>query len=125
MKIRLHEIELNTQDPAASKAFYENVIGLPLTHSLPAGLNVFNAGVSGVDFDTSMHRPGKAVVSFVTDDLDVFVKAVRAKGVKVPDPASSHLGLRSVELTDPDGHIVVVQGLTVDTPPWLKEQLGL
>jgi catechol 2,3-dioxygenase-like lactoylglutathione lyase family enzyme len=124
MKLKLHEIELFTRDPAESRRFYGEILGIELHLQEPAGLNVFDSGWPGLDFDTSVHRPGKNTVSFLTDDLDGLVQRLRAAGRDVPDPAPSHLGLSATMIEDPDGHVVVLQGLTATTPEWLRKQFG-
>jgi catechol 2,3-dioxygenase-like lactoylglutathione lyase family enzyme len=124
MKFRLHELELFSKDPMASRRFYGETLGLKLNLTLHAGLNVFDAGIPGVDFDTSVHRPGKTTVSFITDDLDGFVDGLRKRGVAVPDPEPAHLRLRCIALEDPDGNAVFIQGMTAETPKWLRDQMG-
>jgi catechol 2,3-dioxygenase-like lactoylglutathione lyase family enzyme len=124
MRIKLHEIELNTKDPAASRSFYAETLGLQLKLQEKKGLNVFDAGLPGFDFDTSGHRPGKTIVSFVTDDLPGFVSSLRQKGLMIEGPEPSHLGMMAVHLEDPDGHIVRIHGLTHESPAWLKENFG-
>src|SRR4051812_40561701 len=124
MKLKLHAVELFTKDPVESRRFYE-MLGLRGNLEVPAGLNVFDSGVPGLDFDTSVHRPGKTTVSFLTDDLDALVAHLRRMGREVPDPEPSHLGLRATTLEDPDGHVIVLHGITASSPEWLKKQIGL
>ena len=116
MRIRLHEVELFSKDPAASRAFYKDILGVGMTHQ-EDGLNVFDSGWPGVDFDTSRHLPGKTRIGFVVDDLQAFLESLQGKNVKVEGPMDSHLGMRIVRLHDPDGHIVEVQEFSEGTPP--------
>ena len=120
MKLKLHEIELNAKDPEASKMFYHGLLGLPIGTDLE-GLKVFDAGWPNVDVDASVHFPGKVLVSFLVHDLDQYVAELRAKGVQVDDPKATHLGMRSIVLTDPDGHLVAIQAPTAESPDWLKK----
>jgi catechol 2,3-dioxygenase-like lactoylglutathione lyase family enzyme len=120
MKIKLHEVELFSQDPQASRAFYANVIGLDLNHS-EDGLNVFDTGWAGVDFDTSRHMPGKQRLGFVVESLEAFRASLAGKQVKVEGPMASHLGMRILRLEDPDGNIVEVQELSTETPGFLRQ----
>jgi catechol 2,3-dioxygenase-like lactoylglutathione lyase family enzyme len=122
MKLVLHEIELNAKDPEASKKFYHEMLGLPIFHD-QKGLKVFDSGWPGLDVDASIHFPGQVSLSFLVKDLDRFVAELRAKGVEAPDPAGSHLGMRAVALTDPDGHRVEIQSPTDASPDWLKKMV--
>jgi catechol 2,3-dioxygenase-like lactoylglutathione lyase family enzyme len=85
MKLKLHEIELNAKDSEASKRFYNDLLGVPVNVD-QKGLKCFDSGWPGLDIDVSIHFPGKASISFLVNDIDQFVKKLRAKGVKVEDP---------------------------------------
>ncbi len=122
MRFKLHEVELYTKDPSGSRKFYEEVLGFKLNLTEPAGLNVFDSGWPGVDFDTSVHQPGKSQVSFITDDLPALVASLKQKGIRFTGPTDSHLGLQAVSFEDPEGHVIVIQCLTEKSPPWLKER---
>lgn len=124
MKIKLHEVELEAKDPAASRKFYVETLGLKLNPGSNEGLNVFDSGWPGVDFDTSSHRPGKTVISFLTDDLPGYISRLREKGIKIEGPKPSHLGMLVASFEDPDGHLVYIQGLTPESPAWLRQQFG-
>ena len=123
MKIKLQEIELYAQDPEASKRFYAGVLGLPVDVD-QEGLKVFDSGWPGLDVDASVHFPGKVSISFLVEDIDGFVREVRAKGIKVKDPKDTHLGMRQVAFEDPDGHRVAVQSATEKSPDWLRGMMG-
>ncbi len=69
MKLKLHEIELYTKDPEASKRFYNDQLGLPLNVD-QNGLKCFDSGWPGLDVDASIHFPGRVSISFLVDDVD-------------------------------------------------------
>ena len=122
MKPKLHEIELNVEDPEASKRFYNDLLGLPVNVD-QKGLKCFDSGWPGLDVDTSIHFLGKVSISFLVDDIDQFVRELRGKGVHVDDPHDSHLGMRAVALQDPDGHRVEIQAPTEKSPEWLRKMI--
>jgi catechol 2,3-dioxygenase-like lactoylglutathione lyase family enzyme len=123
MKFRLHEIELNSKDPMASRAFYKDALGLEMNHG-EDGLNVFDSGWAGIDFDTSLHTPGRTRIGFVVDSLAEFLAYAKEKGLVFAGPEDSHLGMRIVRLQDPDGNLVEVQELTEKTPGFLMKAHG-
>jgi catechol 2,3-dioxygenase-like lactoylglutathione lyase family enzyme len=122
LKIKLHEIEINAKDPEASKRFYNAVLGLPITVD-QEGLKCFDSGWPGLDVDASVHFPGKVSISFLVEDIDAFVKHLRAKGVEVDEPGESHLGMRAFALEDPDGYRIEIQSPTEDSPQWLRDMV--
>lgn len=120
MIIRLQEIELGTTNPDQSKAFYAGILGLGLSVDQP-GLKVFESGVDGVDFNASNHLPPKTtVISFLTDNLQEMMVALRSRGIDFNGPRASHLGMETVEFMDPDGHLIRVNQATDASPSWLK-----
>jgi catechol 2,3-dioxygenase-like lactoylglutathione lyase family enzyme len=119
MKIQLHEVELFSKDAQASQKFYKDVLGLEVHHQMD-GLNVFDSGWPGIDFDTSVHNPGRARIGFVVDSLKEFLASVEGKGLKFSGPMKSHLGMNVIRMEDPDGNIVEVQEFTDETPGFLK-----
>ena len=123
MKLKLHEIELYAKNPEVCKRFYREVLGLPLALDEPR-LKCFDSGWPGLDLDVSVHFPGTVSLSFLVDDLDQYVHALRAKGVQVADPRDAHLGMRAVALVDPDGHRVEIQMPTARSPDWLRALVG-
>jgi catechol 2,3-dioxygenase-like lactoylglutathione lyase family enzyme len=122
MKIKLHEIELSSEDPEASKNFYSGVLGLRVLQD-HKGLKVFDSGWPSLDVDASVHFPGKVSISFLVEDIDQFVGDLRAKGIQVEDPTDGHLGVRAVALEDPDGHRIEIHSPTDESPDWLKDML--
>ena len=122
MKIKLHEIELDAKDPETSKRFYHEKLGIPINLD-KNGLKCFDSGYPGLDIDASIHFPGKVSISFLVEDIDAYVKELRAKGLDVDDPGDSHLGMRAFALEDPDGHRIEIQSPTEKSPQWLKDML--
>jgi catechol 2,3-dioxygenase-like lactoylglutathione lyase family enzyme len=119
--MKLHEIELPTKDAEASQRFYQELLGLSVRVDQP-GLKVFGPGIGGLDFNISAHNPGRTRVAFLVSDLDQVVGLLRARGLHIPEPFDSHLGMRGVQLEDPDGNLVVIQAPTERSPDWLKSQ---
>jgi len=119
--MKLHEIELPTKDPVASKRFYHGLLGLPVRVD-EEGLKVFDSGHAGLDFDMSVHNAGRTCVAFLVHDLEQTIATLRAKGVTVPEPFESHLGMRGIRLEDPDGNIVLIHAPTSRSPEWLRSQ---
>lgn len=123
MKLRLHEIELGTEDAEKNSSFYQAVLGL--TPKLKQkGLAVLDAGISGLDFNVSNHVPaGSVVLSFLTDDLDTVEKRLQNAGVVYKGPTLSHLGMMSVSFQDANGYFVKVNMPGKDSPSWLTASL--
>ncbi len=120
MKIRLQEIELGTNNPSKSKSFYSSILGLE-TSAEETGLNVFQSGITGVDFNTSTHLPSKTIVtSFLTDNLQNVIDRLSTNGILFNGQKKSHLGMTSIEFKDPDGYLVRVNQPTEESPNWLK-----
>ena len=119
--MRLHEIEVATKDPEASKRFYHELLGLPVRID-QQGLKVFDPGIGGLDFDTSIHNPGRVRVAFLVCDLDQTIAVLRARGLHIPEPFDSHLGMRGIRLEDPDGNLVIIHAPTERSPEWLRSQ---
>lgn len=109
--MKLHEIELFTANPKGSRKFYQNVVGLKLDEGPSKdGLNIFDVGLPGVDFNTSVHNPGKVGVSFIVDDLAPIIARFRAQKIEFTPPEKDHTGMPSISVKDPDGNIVVLHG---------------
>jgi len=120
MKIRLQEIEFGAGSSAKSKGFYHAILGMDPVIDQDR-LKVFNSGVAGVDFNISEHQPAKTVVtSFLTDDLQKLMERLQLTGVSFEGPCSSHLGMLSISLQDPDGNNIKINQPTADSPRWLK-----
>ena len=100
MEIRLFEIELNTDDPEASKRFYGEKLGLRI-HDDEHGLKVFGSGIPDLDLIKSPHFPGRLSISFYAEDVQACIDELNHKGVEIVerygDPVSA------IVLRDPDG----------------------
>ena len=109
--MKLHEVELFTANPKASREFYQNVVGLELDEG-PSneGLNIFGVGLPGVDFNTSVHNPGKVGVSFIVEDLAPIIAKFREQKIEFSPPEKDHTGMPSISVRDPDGNTVVLHG---------------
>lgn len=120
MKIRLLEIEFGVADPARSRVFYNEVLGLEIVHQHDH-LTVFNSGLGGVDIDTAAHLPAKQIVtSYITDDLALIMEILYARSIPFRGPEASHLGMRMIEFRDPDGFLIRVNQATDESPEWLR-----
>ncbi len=120
MKIRLHEIEFGVRDTARSASFYSNILGLETSVNIPQ-LKVYSSGSPGVDFNVSTHiAPKTTLISFLTDDIHEVIKKLQREDVIFRGPVESHLGMHSIEFTDPDGVIVRVNQRGKDSPDWLS-----
>jgi catechol 2,3-dioxygenase-like lactoylglutathione lyase family enzyme len=100
MQLRLLAIELNTDNPEASRHFYGEQLGLE-THVDGDGLKVFGSGIPDLDFNKSTHFPGKVSISFYAPDIQACIDELNSKGVEIVqqfgDPVSA------IVLQDPDG----------------------
>ena len=85
-------------------------------------LMVFDPGFTGLDFDTSIHNPGRTSISFLVRDLEHTISTLRAKGVAPAEPFDSHLGMRGIRIEDPDGNLVVIHAPTERSPEWRWKQ---
>jgi predicted enzyme related to lactoylglutathione lyase len=122
MKIVLHEIELHSVNPEASKSFYSDIIGLPANIDIE-GLKCYDAGWPGVEVNKSTHYSGRTSISFLVDDIQEFVESARNAGYDIDDPTPSHLEMIATHLIDPDGIRIEIQQPTDSSPEWLKAML--
>ncbi len=106
MKLRLLEVELNSDDPEKAKDFYHGQLGLGVAHD-QKGLKVFDSGVPGVDFDVSVHFPGQVSISFFAEDIQECIETLTERGATIleeyGDPVSG------VRLEDPDGRRIEIK----------------
>lgn len=120
MKIRLLEIELGSDDIAQSKGFYSTLLGLQ-TIVDQKELNVFSSGVAGLDFNVSKHlAAGSVWISFLTDNLQMVMDSLSAAHIEFSGPEASHLGMRAIDFSDPDGHRIRVHQPGEGSPDWLQ-----
>ncbi|HUI30027.1 MAG TPA: VOC family protein [Candidatus Acidoferrales bacterium] len=123
MKLVLHEIELSADDVEAGEKFYNELLDLRIRQD-QKDLKVFDSGAQGLNFDISIHKTGKTSVSFLTDDLDAVTEKLKSHGVQFDCPCATHPGMKSMILTDPDAHCVVINTPTDSSPDWLKKIVG-
>lgn len=114
--MKLHEIELFSNNPDEAINFYSSILGLKLNID-KRDLKVFNSGISGVDLNISQHYPANKVsLSFLVKDVNAFVEMMKEKKIDLNEPYNSHLGLRAVTLTDNDGCRIVIHSPTEAFP---------
>lgn len=118
MEIRIHEIEMGSDDLLASASFFK-MLGLQPTIE-QIGLTVFNSGQKGMDVNVSQHLSrGVTQISFITDDLKAMMQHLREQQMVFEGPYESHLGMLSIKLQSPDGISVVINTPTDSSPSWL------
>ena len=119
---------LYTEDPEASRVFYEETLGLALAFDEGEG-RIYR--VAGEAFLGICHpREGRLVspdgitVTLVTDDVDGWHARLLAKGVvfeKAP-AFDSRFNIHNCFLRDPDGHLLEIQKFL--DPGWPKPGSG-
>lgn len=120
MKLRLHEIELGSQNLTSAKSFYQDLLGLSLSVDQEQ-LKVFNPGLSKIDFNLSTHFPPQTIaISFLCDNLQEMMDRLRAGGINFEGPSKSHLGMVCITFRDPNGYIIKVNEVTETSPLWLS-----
>jgi predicted enzyme related to lactoylglutathione lyase len=100
MKLRLLEIELNTNDPEASKQFYSEQLGLKNYVDIE-GLKVFGTGINELDLNKSNHFPGKVSISFYSENIQECIDELSEKGVRIYEKYGNPVS--AIVLQDPDG----------------------
>ncbi len=120
MKLRLHEIELGCGDVEKAASFYTTILEVQ-PQVQQQGLTVFDAGVTGFDFNVSTHYPpGVIAISFLTDDLKEIEKRLQQAAIIFDGPSPSHLGMSFIQFKDPNGYLIKVNMPTAQSPEWLK-----
>lgn len=118
MKIRIHEIEMGSQDLSATTSFFK-IMGLESAIEQDA-LTVFNSGQKGMDLNVSQHlSTGVTQISFITDDLKAMMQHLLEHQIVFEGPYESHLRMLSIKLQSPDGIPVVINTPTDSSPSWL------
>lgn len=130
MKLKLHHINLSTENVAEMDAFYRDVMGLDVPERDVPALEK-NKGYSGDvafrhDGDIQMHLSQKDVmagwrtghivnpvshghIAFRTDDLVAFKKHLEAQGIPYSDWGHAAVeGWAQIFFYDPDGNVVEV-----------------
>lgn len=119
MKIRIHEIEMGSNDLSASGSFYK-MLGLQSVIE-QSDLMVFNSGLNGIDLNVSKHlSQGVTQISFITDDLKAVMQLLTTHTIPFEGPYESHLGMLAVKLQSPDGIPIVINTPTDSSPTWLQ-----
>ena len=118
--IESHIVFLRTHDLAGTAEFYEGTLGLPLVLD-QGGCRIYRvAGEAYLGFcdREAPLNPDGVVVTLVTEDVDGWCDALRAKGVTFekepaynPDYRITHAFLR-----DPNGYLVEIQRF--EDPRW-------
>ncbi len=135
MKVKLHHINLCSNDVAALDEFYRTVLDLEREPSMEAMRATTTDSYDGkvafvTDGTTQMHlaqkdfnvgfRTGQIVnplakghIAFRTDDMDAFIKRLEAKGIAYSDYGDWAIkGWRQIFFHDPDGNVVEVHAET-------------
>lgn len=142
MTARLHHMAFRCRDTEETRAFYEEVIGIPLAAALPIeesktgrpvramhaffqlrdGSFIAFFEVEGSPFEFKEQHDFDLHLALEADEADVerAVAAARARGLEVRGP-SDHAFIRSTYFRDPNGYVVE---LAVKTPVhglWARE----
>jgi len=130
MKLKLHHINLSTENVGRMEAFYRDVLGLPVpTHDIPvleknkgyAG-DVAFAWDGNVQFHLSQRdvqagfNAGQIVnpvshghIAYRTDDIEAAKAELDAKGVRYSDWGEQAVeGWHQIFFYDPDGNVVEI-----------------
>ncbi|BFG69995.1 hypothetical protein KACHI17_08760 [Sediminibacterium sp. KACHI17] len=119
MKIRIHEIEMGSDDLTNTTSFFKTLGLHPAIEQ--AALTVFNSGQQGVDVNVSKHlAKGITQISFITDDLKAMMQHLTTHQISFQGPFESHLGMLCIRLITPDGIPVVINTPTDSSPSWLQ-----
>lgn len=130
MKLKLHHINLSTENVGRMDAFYRDVLGLAQeTDDLPTleKRKGYSGDVAFVgDGDTQMHlaqkdvhagfRTGQIVnpvshghIAFRTDDLEAFKRHLTDQGIPYSDWGNTAVaGWHQIFFYDPDGNVIEV-----------------
>lgn len=121
--MKLHEIELYSENPEQSKKLFSDVLGLKLQLE-EQNLKVFNPGIDGVDLNISNHYPANKIsLSFLVKDLDAYLEKLNEKVVGISEPRQSHLGLMAVTLVENVICKIVIHSPTAESPEWLRRMV--
>lgn len=121
---------LYAADPAASRRFYEEILGLPmvlaqggdtcLAYATAPGGRAF-LGICrarGPRELTNPRTPGGVVFTLVTPDVEAWHARLSAAGVEVlgPPERSEEYGITGFFFRDPDGYLLEIQRF--EDPAW-------
>ena len=131
MNIKLHHLNLCTQNVAAMDDFYRSVMGLEQEPTMQASRATAEGSYDGkvafvTDGTTQMHlaakdftvgfRTGQYInplekghIAFRTDDLAAFIKRLEEKGIPYSDYGGWAIkGWHQIFFHDPDGNVIEV-----------------
>lgn len=118
---------LYTDDLAASRHFYADILGLPLTLD-QGGCLIFTVcpnsflGVctSGAATQKAVERPEGVIVTLVSDDVDGWHARLVAAGVTIEKPPTLYekFNIYHLFVRDPNGYLVEIQRFL--DPSWPK-----
>ena len=136
MKLKLHHINLATQNVARMDTFYRDVMGLEReTQGLPvleknkgyAGDVAFvtdgaiqthlaeQDNLAGFNAGKIVNPVAKGHIAYRTDDLDGFIAHLDAQGVPYSDWGHAAVaGWRQIFFYDPDGNVIEVHEVSED-----------
>lgn len=115
-------VALYVGDPDRSRDFYENALGLPVSH-VEAGRVQLRVGEARLllhptDIDVRDRveaRHGRCEVYFQVEDVDALVRHLRSKKVPVvQEPTDQPWGERDAVALDPDGFPVFLTQVLAD-----------
>ncbi|BBU58974.1 virulence protein [Mameliella alba] len=121
----LDHLVLTVADPAATRQFYETVLGMQAERFIPAdgstrwalkfGRQKINLHTAGQEFDPKARRPGPgtADLCFLSETpLAEWQAHLAAQGVTIeegPLPRTGATGpIRSIYIRDPDGNLIEI-----------------
>ncbi|MDQ2738562.1 MAG: VOC family protein [Actinomycetota bacterium] len=110
----IRTVVLYVADPARSRHFYADLLGLPVTGEVHGRIELNADGIrlllhpTDVDaIDQREARHGRVEVYFATDDVDSAVSTLRGHGVEIlQEPIAQPWGERDAAVLDPDGFTV-------------------
>ncbi|GAA5532731.1 VOC family protein [Deinococcus aluminii] len=105
---RIGTVIVLTRDVAASRAFYESLLGLPVL-SDEFGMVTLDAGVPLLlhPAETPQASRGSVNLQFTVPDVDTLTHRIAQAGWTVlTPPRDMDYGVREAEVLDPDGHAV-------------------
>jgi len=119
MKIRLHEMELGTEDVQQRTSLLQSILGLQPKLEQQA-LTVLDAGLPGFDLNVSTHFPAGAIaLRFLTDDLPAVEERLKAAAIPYEGPQPSHLGMQCLVFRLASGCVIHINTPGSDSPAWL------
>lgn len=101
-----------TRDMARARAFYQDVLKLPVAYETPAwiqfrmegGTLALHLAEEGAEEITNAH--GGGIIGFTVDNLEAFAQELKGHGVRFEgEIRDEHFG-RLLNILDPDGNII-------------------